>query len=345
MSIRQKTISGLIWSAIEKIGYQGLNFIIFLLLARLLDPQFFGLIAMANVFLNLINSLQNVGMGQALIQKESIEPDHFNTAFWLNIMISIVLCISIVIFSGVIASFYKTPELQKVLIFLSFMLPLSALSFTQEAVIKRKMDFKNLAARTLISRSIGGFFGIGAALIGFGVWSLVIQSLIGNFVKVIVLWRVSDWRPNFRFSYPCFLDLFKYGRNILGINLLNVITQRLDDLLIGYFLGPVMLGYYSIAYRLLITITSILQSVLGQVLFPAFSRLKKQKKRLRNALSETIELTAFYSFPVFLTIIVLANEIIVVLFGEKWIPSVMATQVLMIGGITKTILMPMNNLP
>ena len=213
MGFQKRIIKGLIWSAVEKAGNEGLNLIVFLLLARLLEPEDFGLVAMANVLLSLVSSFQNLGMEQALIQQKNIKPEHFDTAFWTNIILSMILCMGIGLLSGAVASFYNTPELQNIIICLSITLPLSALSSVQLALLKKKLAFKGIAYRALIGASAGGTAGIGAAIFGLGVWSLVIQSMVASLVQVIVLWRVTGWRPEFRFSCPCLSELFEFGRS------------------------------------------------------------------------------------------------------------------------------------
>jgi PST family polysaccharide transporter len=171
------------------------------------------------------------------------------------------------------------------------------------------------------------------AFMGYGVWSLVAQQLSGSFVGGIVLWQASDWRPQWKFSRKHFHDLFAFGINLVGINILNFFVTRGDNLLIGYFLGSTALGYYDLAYRLLLVVTSLFVGVISSIAMPIFSSIQDDLPRLRKVLYEFVELTNTIAFPVFLGMSVLAPELIVVVFGEQWKPSIPVMQILSLAGL------------
>jgi PST family polysaccharide transporter len=184
---------------------------------------------------------------------------------------------------------------------------------------------------------VGGVVGVGMAFSGFGAWSLVGQQLVFSGVGAIVLWTASSWRPSFRFSKTHFVDLFSFGINIIGINLLNFLNRRSDDLLIGYFLGATALGYYTVAYRILLTLTDLLTSVTAQVAFPVFSRMQQDRERMLRAFYMGTKYASYIAFPIFIGLAVTASEVIPVVFGPQWTPSVPVMQVLAFIGLLHSV--------
>jgi O-antigen/teichoic acid export membrane protein len=342
MSLKQKALKGVIWSAIQSWGSQAISFLVFALLSRLLEPKTFGLVAMASVFLAFIQIFIDQGFSTAIIQRQKLSPSHLDTAFWTNIVMGSFMTLIGIAGSGVVANFFKQEQLTPIIACLSLSFLFNALSSVQEAIFRRNLNFKPLALRTLLAMCIGGSVGVTMAFKGFGVWSLVGQQLTGGFSQVLILWRVSDWRPGFKISRTHFQELFAFGINIVGINILNFINRRSDDLLIGYFLGPTALGYYAIAYTLLLNMTQLLTSVLSQVAMPAFSRLQHELEKLRGAFYTVTELISFIAFPAFTGVIVLAPELIEVLFGKQWSSSIPVIQVLSVVGIMHAIGYPQN---
>lgn len=175
------------------------------------------------------------------------------------------------------------------------------------------------------------------AFTGFGVWSLVCQQLTNGFVKILVIWKINDWRPKLEFSYSHFRELFIFSINIVGINVLEFFNRRSDDFLIGYFLGPVALGYYSIAYRLLMIGVQLLNSVTNQVALPVFSQLQNQPEQLRTGFYKVTKITSLIAFPIFFGMSVMAPELVRIIFGAKWLPSVPIIQILAFVGMLHSI--------
>jgi O-antigen/teichoic acid export membrane protein len=337
MSIKQKAIQGVIWSAIQNWGSQAGSLVVFFVLARLLSPDTFGLVALANVFVVFMQIFLHQGFAQALIQRQQLDPEHLDTAFWTNVGIGCLLAIVGLTGAEHIAGWFNQPQLTPILRVLSLVFIVNSLNDVQQAVLERQFAFKSVAIRSLLAVVISGGVGIGMAIAGFGVWSLVGQQLIYETVAVAVLWGASDWRPGWRFSLAHFQDLFSFGVNILGSNFLNYINTRADDFLIGYFLGPTALGYYAIAYRVLTVMTQLLVSTIAQVALPTFSRLQEDLEKFRRAFYTATQLTSFVAFPTFLGMAVMARELVLVLFGEQWLPSVPVMQVLALAGILRSV--------
>jgi PST family polysaccharide transporter len=337
-NLRQKTAKGVFWSVIQKWGRMGITTITFIVLSRLLAPEAFGLVALATAFTVFIELFLDQGFGSAIVQRADLEPEHLDTAFWLNVLTSILMTGGLIAISGLIAAAFDEQRLAYVLKWLSITLLLSGLSSTQVSILQRKLAFKELAIRTTVANAAGGIVGIGMAFAGFGVWSLVGQDLANGFVRTIILWWSSDWRPGFRVSMKHYKDLVSFGISIVGNNALVALVRRSDDLLIGYFLGPTLLGFYTVGYQLLLIIIRLVTEVTNSVVFPTFSRIQHQPERMRNAFYQVTQYTSLFAFPVFIGLAMLAPELVPAVFGEKWAPSIPVMQVLSLIGILQSVM-------
>lgn len=337
MKLREQALKGLVWSSIDKWGAKIFALLVFVILARLLEPEAFGLIAISSVFVQLINVLVDQGFSDAIVQREKVEKEHLDTAFWSSIVLSIVLFLLIFFSSGIIADLMGEIELSSVLKVLSLAIIVRAFSSVQIALFRRDLKFKILSIRSLASVFIGGIVGIFMAYMGYGVWSIVGQQLISKLTELLVLWLASDWRPSLCFSIPHFKELFSFGVNILFTNLLNFGNRNVDDLLIGYFLGSTALGYYTVAYNILKALTDMIASVGYQVAFPTFSKIQKQPEKIRQAFYEVTEIASFVSFPIFIGVAAVASNLIPVVFGDQWDSSIPVMQVLALIGVLHTL--------
>jgi O-antigen/teichoic acid export membrane protein len=333
MNLRQKAVKGVVWTAIGNWGSQLISFVVFFLLARLLSPEVFGLVALSSVFFAFMQVFLDQGFGQALVQRQTLEREHLDTAFWTNFGIGILLTVLAVAAAEQIAAIFKEQELVPIIRLLSLNFIFGGLNSVQSAILSRELDFKKLTVRSLISTSVGGVVGITMAIQGFGVWSLVGQSLSNGLANVITLWAATTWRPRFKFSTKHFKELFTYGINVVGINLLNFVNRRSDDFLIGYFLGTVALGYYSVAYRMLMITSQLMIGTIQKIAMPVFSRLQHDPQKLRQAFYQAIQITSLFAFPVFIGLSILSPELIAIVFGEQWKPSIPVMQVLSLIGV------------
>ena len=336
--LRQKAAQGVVWSVIQKWGREAVAFLTFIALSRLLPPEAFGLVAMATAFTAFVEIFLDQGFGAAIVQRADLEREHLDTAFWISVLAGLLLTLVGVAGAGLVAGLYQEPRLVPVLRWLSLSFLLVALTSTQAAILRRKLAFKSLAARSLAATIAGGIVGVGLALAGFGVWSLVAQNLAHALAAVLVLWGASSWRPGFRVSRRHYKELFSFGVSVVGNNALNVLVRRSDDFLIGYFLGPVMLGYYTIGYRLLLVIIRLVTGITNSVAFPTFSRLQHKPERMRRAFYSVTQVTSLLAFPVFIGLAVVAPELIPALFGQEWGPSIPVMQILALMGILQSVL-------
>lgn len=333
MSLRQRAARGVFWSAIQNWGSGLLSMAVFLVLARLLKPEAFGLVALASAFTAFLAVFLNQGFAQAIIQRVDVQPGHLDTAFWINVLIGIVLTGVGIAAASLLAHIYHEPRLTPIIRWLALGFLIGAFSNTQGALLQRRLAFKTLAIRKLVASVAGGCVGIGMAISGFGVWSLVGQNLVGNLVGVVVLWQASKWRPGFNVSAKHAKDLFSFGVNILGVEILNFVSRRSDDLLIGYFLGPTALGYYTLAYGLLLRILQVLTQTVGSVTLPTFSRLQDSLDQMRHAFLTATRMSSLVAFPAFMGVAALAPELVHGLLGEKWAPSIPVMRILPFVGI------------
>jgi PST family polysaccharide transporter len=333
MNLKKQAVKGVVWSVLESWGRRIFTYIVFFLLARLLKPEDFGLIALATTFVSFANIFVNQGFTTALIQREKLDPEHLDTAFWTNLALGFVFTLISIVAAGLIANLYKQPQLKLVIAWLSVSFLINAFKQVQEAILTRRFCFKVLAIRSLTVTFVGGIAGIVAAVLGLGVWSLVIQQLVGETLGVIVLWQASNWRPRFKFSIKHWQELFSFGINLVGISLLSFITTNSDNLLIGYFLGPVELGYYALGYKIYQLILQLLSSITDKVALPVFARMQTEIELLRNTFYRVTQLTSLFAFPVCFGVIILAPELVPVVFGEKWLPSIPIMQILGFVGV------------
>jgi PST family polysaccharide transporter len=336
MNLREKAINGVMWSATQTWAVRVISFMVMIALARLVIPEAFGLVAYATVFIAFAQIFVDQGFSDAIVQFPELSHEHLDTAFWVSLLIGGFLSIVSVLASNTIAGFFREPQLIPVIKWLSPIFFLSAMSSVQQAILRRALAFKALTIRSLAANLISGILAVVMALKGYGVWSLVAKLLVAAIVNVVMLWQVSDWRPGFRVSMKPFRELFLFGINIVGGNFVDFLSVHSDDFLIGYFLGPVTLGYYTLAYNLLIVTTDLLISVPNAVAFPLFSSMQSNPASIKQAFRQVILLQSMVAFPIFLGIAVLSSEVIVQLYGIQWIASIPVLALLMLIGVVRS---------
>jgi Membrane protein involved in the export of O-antigen and teichoic acid len=355
MNLREKAISSVLWSATQTWGVRVISFLVMIALARLVVPEAFGLVAYATVFIAFAQIFVNQGFSDAIVQFSQLSREHLDTAFWASLLTGSILSLIGFFSAGVVADLFREPQLIPILRWLSPIFFLSALSSVQQAILRRELAFKSLTIRSLAANLFSspvavimalkgyGVWSLVAKLVavimalkGYGVWSLVAKLLLAAMVNVVMLWRVSNWRPGFRLSIERFRELFVFGIHIVGGDFVDFLSVHSDDFLIGYFLGPVALGYYTLAYNLLIVTTDLLISVPNAVAFPMLSSLQADTASLKRAFRQVILLQSIVAFPIFLGIAALSSELIIQLYGTPWIASIPVLQLLMLIGIVRS---------
>lgn len=336
-ALGQKAARGVLWSGAQIWGARAISFVIFALLSRLLDPQAFGLVAIASLLITFVQAFQDQGLGDAIVQRERLDPEHLDTAFLVNLLISLLLTAICMAVAPLVGIFFREPQLVPIVRWLSLSFPVASLAIVQQAILRRALAFKVLALRSILATLVGGIVGVAMALLGFGVWSLIAQTLVNALIGVLVLWICSSWRPGLRLSRSRLDELFRFGFNIVGMNLLNFANQHADDVLIGYFLGPTLLGFYTIAYKFFSVMMDALTTVTNTVALPAFARLQNDLDRLRRAFYKVIHFSSLISFPAFLGVAIVAPELVAAVFGPRWALSASVLRVLVFIGILHSV--------
>lgn len=336
-SLKKKTIDGLSWSAVAQVGKQISQFVITAILARLLSPNDFGLLAMATVFTNFVLIFNELGISGALIQNLNISIRHYSSAFWLNVIVGCVLTLFFILASPFISGFYKKPELLPILSTLSVNFVLTSFTIIQQTLLIKEMDFKKIAIRDIGAVILSGIIGIFLALNGFGVWSLVYQTLSFTIINSLLLWALSPWRPQFIFLISDIKDIFDFSVKVTGFNIINYIARNIDQLLIGKFLGTQALGYYSLAYRIMLYPLQKISGVIGKVMFPAFSKIQNDIEKVRNIYKRMVKAISLVTFPMMLGLFAIAPEFVRVFFGIKWLPIIFILRIFCVCGMVQSI--------
>ena len=337
MNLKKKTITGLTWSGAAQVVKQFSQFIIVAILARLLSPDDFGLLGMATVFTYFISIFNEMGISSALIQKQDLSDIHYSSVFWLNIVTGILLTVVTIVIAPLISDFYDKPMLLNILKVISVSFIVASVGVVQQTILTQKMEFRKLAVIEISSLIVGGVIGIGCAYKGLGVWSLVFQLVAFTATNALLLWSFSEWRPKFLFSLNAIKDIFHFSMNMTGFTVVNYFSRNIDYLLIGKFLGAQALGYYTLAYKLMIYPLMNVSWVISKVMFPAFSQIQGNLQKVRDAYTRMIKAISLVTFPMMLVLFVITNEFIVIFFGGKWQPVIPLIRILCFCGIIQSI--------
>lgn len=320
-------ITNLIWRFTEKIGAQGITLIVTIVMARLLTPNEYGLVAFLMIFISILNVFVDSGLGNALIQKKKADKKDFSTVFYFNIVICIVLYLCLFFIAPMIGNFYKERILTSAIRVLGLMLIISGIKNIQQAYISREMMFKHFFYATLIGTVISGFVGIIMAYKGFGVWALVAQYLINATVDTFILWLTVKWRPMLYFSFERFKTLFSFGWKLLLSALLDTGYRNLKGLIIGKYYTKADLAYYNNGDKFPQLIVSNVNTSIGSVLFPYMSQEQENKELLKKHMRMAIRISSYIMWPLLIGLAVCGNSIISLLLTDKWLPAVPFLQI------------------
>lgn len=330
MSLRKETISGFIWDFLGTLGTQGATFLISIVLARILMPEDYGLIGMAMVFVSFSQVFVDFGFSSGIIQKQDISDLACNSIFIINLCAGIFFTFLLILFSPQIANFYQRDELVSIVRSLSPIFILNALMLVQIAILKKQLDFKALTIRSLVAALIGGIIGIILALLDYGPHALVGQQITSGIISVILLWKISSWRPKLEFSFIEIKSIISFSSFLFFDRILASIFNQIDVLFVGKVFSPETLGFYTRANSLRNLVTKYSSTSLKKVFFPVLSKLQNEKERFQNIYFKALSAATFLSFLITGVLYVLGEEIIIGLFGQKWHPSVVLFQILIL---------------
>jgi len=327
-TLKDKTIKGVWWSFADNISGSGVSFLVGLILARILSPEEYGVMAMIAIFIAISNSIIDSGFSSALIRKIDVKDTDYNTVFYFNIVISICLYILLWICAPAISRFFSESLLIPVIRVLGLVLIINSCSIIQRTVLVRNIDFKTQTKVSLIASLVSGGVGITMALYHCGVWSLVGQQLSRQFFNSVLLWIYGKWRPLWEFSYKSFKDLFGFGSKLLLSGLIDVFYKNVYYIVIGRYYSATQLGQYTRAEQFSTIFSSNLTSVVQRVSYPVLSSIQEEPERLRDAYRKIIKVTMLITFALMFGLAAIAKPLIVILIGEKWLMAVPFLQII-----------------
>lgn len=318
-SLKSKASKGVLWNSLERLLITFVQFTIGIILARLLTPEDFGLVGILSIFIAVSQVFIDSGMGSGLIQKQDRTDLDFSTVFIFNLAISALCYLILFLGAPYIADFYEMPKLTSLSRVLGLSLIINSLNIVQRTKLEIEVDFKRLAKINVIALFCGGICAVIAALSNFGVWSLVIQTLVISLVSLIGFWIVGNWSFSILFSKESFNKLFNYGYKLLISGVYARILQDIYNLVIGKVYSASELGFFSQAKKLVGISTGMLTSVIHKVSFPILSALQDDKSKMLLVYRRIIKITGFVSFPIMILLCVLAEPLIETLLGEMWL--------------------------
>lgn len=333
-TLKSKTIYGIIWSAADNLSKQGIQFIISIIIARILAPSDYGLIGMLTIFIAIAQTIVDSGFGTALIQKKNPTQVDYSTVFYFNILVGIILYWILFFSAPLIAGFYQQPKLTNLTRFMGLNIVINSFSLVQANIFIKQIDFKITTKIGIASVLFSGLAGIYLAYKGFGVWSLAIQQIIWALINSLLLWIFSRWRPVFMFSLTSLKTMFAFGSRLLASGILNVIFTNIYNLIIGKAFSANQLGIYTQAQKIQNLPSNFINLTVSRVTFPVFASIQDDNYRLKQGYRKTIKSIVFILFPIMMGLGVIAEPLVKILLTEKWLPSVTILQLLCIVGLT-----------
>jgi len=326
-SIKPKIISALFWKLMERGGTQGIQFVVQIILARLLLPEDYGTIAIIIVFINLANIFVNSGFSTGLIQKKDADETDFSSVFYLSFFIAVLLYVVLFFTAPIIAGFYEDPLLVPVLRVLSVMILVGAYNSIQGTIVSKKLQFKNFFICSLLSGIISGSAGIAMAYLNFGVWALVVQQLLNQTIFTIIMFFIVKWKPKLIYSTARVKKLFSYSWKLLVSNIIDTLNSDLSSLIIGKISNPAMLGFFNRGQHFPSLIVKNVNGSIQAVMLPALSSQQDDIKKVKNMVRRSITTSSFLVFPMLVGLAVIAKPLVLVVLTEKWLDAVPFLQI------------------
>ncbi|QTA88364.1 lipopolysaccharide biosynthesis protein [Desulfonema magnum] len=326
--LAQAAVKGALWNYVSFAFSKGLIFLTTVILARLLVPKDFGLMALGLLVINYLSNLKDLGIGEAVIYRQKHPERTANVAFCLNVLMGLLLTVIVLLTAPLISVFFQEPRVTPIIRMLSVVFVISALGSIHEVRLRKELDFRRRVIPQITQRFAKGTVSIGLAVTGFGVWSLVCGQMAGTFTATVLYWIVGQWRPRIMFDLNIARSLISYGMHIGVFQILHVIYKNIDYLIIGRRMDAVQLGFYTMAFQLPYLVIYSIQSVVGQAIFPTYTKLQDDQDTLRKAFLTTLQYVSLISVPVGLGMFVVAPEFVEVFYTIRWAPAVPVMQAL-----------------
>ncbi|MBA3521648.1 MAG: lipopolysaccharide biosynthesis protein [Gemmatimonadales bacterium] len=335
----------MIWALVQQVGAQAANSLVILLLAAFLQPEHFGVVAMATVWIGFLSAFAETGFGAAVVQRSDLRSDHLSTTFAINVALGAALAVLGVALAWPAAALYRTPSVAPVVAALSGGFVIRSLGLTQAAYLQRQLRFRDLAIRDLGASFAGAVAGVAGALRGWEEWSLVAMALTNSAASVILVWRATPWRPRrAEISLARARELWPYSSRILGFNVVKALIQNSDRLIIGFFLGPRAVGLYTFAYRIVVFPVRTLSAAVDAYLFPRMSRLQSDHDAVRAEYMFIMRLLLAVVVPAMVVAALVAPDIVGSVFGQNWVAAGRPMQILAVTALAGAFYTPVGDL-
>ena len=334
VNLKERGIKAFIWDFFGKMSTHGMGFIVTIFLARLLEPSDFGLIAIIMVIIGIASVFTDVGLGGALIQRRKVHPVHYSSVFYFNIVIGFLLTLITYFSAPWIGDFYNSQPLLPLVQVMALSFVINAFSSVQSIRLRKELNYTLLTKISLISSFSSGVLGISLALWGAGVWSLVVQTLTMGVIYNMLIWSATNWRPSLNFSWKALIQLWGFGFRMFLAGMLDAVFTRLDFLIIGKLFPPATLGYYQRAKSLNGMVVEYSSGSLMAVLFPVLSKVKNDLARFQNIIIKSLGIICFVAFFLLGVLYLVSEELIVLVFSDKWLPSVDVFKILVLSGFS-----------
>jgi len=330
-SLKQETAKGVFWSAAERFSVQGIQFLVMLIMARLLTPEDYGIVGMLAVFVSLAQAFVDSGFSQALIHKSNRTDVDNSTVFYFNIVVSVIIYAIFYLCAPLISDFYEMPNLTPYTRVICLSIIINSFAVVQRALYSANIDFKTQTKASVIAVIISGIIGITFAYLDFGPWALVWQQISNLSINTLFLWIYSNWWPSLVFSWQSFRELFSFGSKLLATSLLNAVYSNIHTIVIGKLFSASSLGLYSRAKHFADLPSANFTTIFQRVSFPVMCKVKDDDKRLENLYRRMIKTSCFIIFPLMVGLAAVAKPLVLILLGEKWSECAYLLQIICIG--------------
>ncbi len=332
-----QAVRGLAWTYASFAGSKVLVFVSTVILARLLSPAEFGQVAVALLVINYLETVGNLGISAALIYERQQAEQAANIAFIISLLTGGVWLLLALTAAPLAATFFKDPAVDPILKVMAWVFVITALGNTHDTLLQRELAFRQRLIPDFAQALLKGLCSVVLALLGWGVWSLVWGQLIGALAATLALWLVVRWRPHLQCPWDLTRRMLRYGGQIVSVNILAMITHHVDYLIVGRMLGSAALGFYTLAYRIPELVIIMMIWVIGNVTFPAYSRLQDDRPALQGAFLATLRYLSLLTIPAGIGLAMLGTSIVVTFYGTKWEPSIPVLQALAVAATLRSL--------
>ncbi|MBL8292426.1 MAG: MOP flippase family protein [Bryobacterales bacterium] len=320
VNLGKEVASGAAWTAVSMAGRQVMSIVALAVLARYVPPSAYGLMGMAQAVSNFLLLFRDMGTASALVQRRTVDEPLLASVFWLNVALGVILTGATAVVAYPASWFFREPQLVPVMQVVAFTFLASALSMVHGALLSRELRFRRLAVTELGGALVGQVCAVSLAVSGFGVWSLVFGNLAAMVGTSTLLWIMRPWMPRSAASVESMRSIASYSLNLLGFSIVNYFSRNIDSLVVGRFLGRASLGYYQMAYTIMMYPIQNVTQVLGRVMLPTFSRMQDDNERFRRAYLRVATVIALITFPMMLGLMAVVEPFVLTVVGDQWRP-------------------------